>query len=121
MLNIHEGQSVESSTVMKTGRINTSLVEEDQIESFYIGFLDRLNEEYDNIKYNRIERISTIRELFYLLGYRISDKEIGFSGGVRKNLPSLRDFRDSIFTYISRFDIVTFFERNTQETLQMLP
>jgi hypothetical protein len=121
MLNIHEGQSIESSTVMKTGRINTSLVEEDQIESFYIGFLDRLNEEYDNIKYNRINRISTIRELFYLLGYKISDKEIGFSGSVRKNLPSLRDFRDTIFTYISRFDIVTFFERNTQETLQMLP
>ena len=121
MINIHDGEKIENALIMKTGRICISLLEADHIESFYIGFADKVNEAHDNIKYNRIHKLSTIRELFYLLGYVISEKEMIYSEQIQKNLPAMRDFKENILTYLNRFDIVTFFERNNQETLQMLP
>jgi hypothetical protein len=121
MLNVHLGCKVEDSTVVKTGRILLELLEDDHYESFYIGFCDRNSEEIFGGSYLRIDSITTIRELFYLIGYTIADREIAYSETIQKNLPLLGDFKSNIGNYLNRFDIIGFYERNILATQQTLP
>lgn len=121
MLDIHGGINAEDSIVMKTGRISLELLDETHIEAFYIGFSDRIYEEYDERNYLRVDNLNTILEVFYYLGYKISSKEIMYSGITKKNLPTMRGFRNSILTYLDRFNIVSFYEKNNQVIQQMLP
>ena len=121
MLDIHSGIKAEDSIVMKTGRIAPELLEDEHFEAFYLGFSDRVCEEHDSKKYLRVTELNTILEVFYYLGYRISGKEILYSELVKKSLPSLGDFKNNIMIYLDRFNLISFYERNSQEILQTLP
>lgn len=121
MLDIHSGINAEDSIVMKTGRISLELLDETHIEAFYLGFSDRICEEYDERNYLRVDNLRTILEVFYYLGYKISSKEIMYSDIIKKSLPTMRGFRKSILTYLDRFNIVSFYEKNSQAIQQMLP
>jgi hypothetical protein len=121
MLDIHSGINAEDSIVMKTGRISLELLDETHIEAFYLGFSDRICEEHDERNYLRVDNLKTILEVFYYLGYKISSKEIMYSDIIKKSLPTMRGFRKSILTYLDRFNIVSFYEKNSQVIQQMLP
>lgn len=121
MIDIHDGDKVNDCLVMKTGRIDVGLLEPEYIEAFYVGFSDRLHEEHDGTSYIRVSEINTILELFYYLGYKISGQEIEFSGMVLKNLPDVVGFTVNIILYLDRFNIVSFYERNSQAIPQPLP
>lgn len=121
MLDIHSGINAEDSIVMKTGRISLELLDETHIEAFYLGFSDRICEEQDERNYLRVDNLKTILEVFYYLGYKISSKEIMYSDIIKKSLPTMRGFRKSILTYLDRFNIVSFYEKNSQVIQQMLP
>lgn len=112
MLDIHKGQNINDSIVMKTGRIMLELLDDNLIEAFYLGFHDRIAEVHDEKDYKRVGALDTVYELFYLLGYKFSSKEIEFSEMVKKNPPSLEDFKSDVKTYLDRFDIVRFYEKN---------
>lgn len=121
MFDVHSGAKAELSTVIKTGRIMLELLEQEHFDSFYVGFCDRVAEELDRTLYRKVDRLNTIREVFYLIGYTIADREIFFSEKVKKNPPSLEDFKQTMCNYLDRFNILNFYERNSQATLQMLP
>ena len=121
MIDIHQGTKIEDALIMRTGRINIALLDDSLIESFYIGFVDRIFEVHDDCKYFRLSNIETIFELFYLLGYRTSNNEILYSERIQKSPPKQEDFREHAINYLNRFNIVSFYERNTPEIQQMLP
>lgn len=108
MINIHSGVSVADCITLKTRRLNIDLLDESHIEAFYIGYYDRLCEEHDNVPYNKVESIETALEFFYSVGYRISGNEIFLSELVRKSLPNLEGFRNTILTYLNRMNIQDF-------------
>lgn len=108
MLDIHAGVKFEDCIALKTRRLNVDLLDESHIEAFYIGYYDRLCEEHDEVNYNKVDEITTALEFFYSVGYRISGNEIFLSELVRKSLPSLEGFRDSILTYLNRMNIQNF-------------
>lgn len=121
MFDVHGGDEIENCTVIKTGRIMLELLEDDHFMAFHLGFCDRISEEYDQVSYNKISSLNTIRELFYHLGYKISDREIYFSEQVQKNPPLLRDFIENMKNYLNRFDLLTFYERSNLAIQQTLP
>jgi len=111
MIDIHTGICAEDAIILKTRRLNAALLNDEHFEAFYIGYYDRINEELDDRKYNKVDSVNTILEFFYHIGYRFSDNEIYLSGLVRKSLPGLEGFKKSIITYLDRMNIVEYYER----------
>lgn len=121
MVDLYDGELVSDSLVLKTGKIDLALLEREHVESFYVGYTEAILSSHDEKSYRRFDKASNARQLFYLLGFSVSTNEIKASGKVEKNHPDLDGFWDDAISYLDRFNITRFCEKNSLEMMQTLP